>query len=84
MEQIQNTEELADGGFHTLECHRATRNVLQQLDCIYPERLVDEAKMPAVRAIHKEMPEQFANKLPARMVRSQSVHVLIHVQFMVS
>lgn len=83
VEKVQNTEELANGGFHTLECHSTARDVLQQLDCVDPKRFVDQNKVAAVRAIHMKMTEQFANEFPARMVRVQSVYVVIDLQFMV-
>lgn len=82
VEKIQNTKELADSRLHILEGHFTPRNLSQKLSCIYSKRLVDETEMAAVRAIHEEMAEQFANELPAWMVCFHSVNVVIDVQFM--
>lgn len=53
------------------------------LGCIYSERFVDESNVAAMRAIHKEMAEQLANELPARMICLHRVDAVIDVQFMV-
>lgn len=82
MDKVQHTKKLADSRFHILKGHDTSRDVFQQLCCIYPQRLMDETDMAAMGAIHKEVTKHFPNEFPTRMMYFNRVKVVIDVQFM--
>lgn len=59
--------ELSNTWFHTVEGHCLPSDHLHEKICTHPERLVSEADMTIMRALYREVAEEFANEVPAWM-----------------